>query len=87
MERLLVEKSLERRGQIGPLYAHEAVFLLLGCMLIFFVLSIIRYWISLSLWWYMSTPCLFIIGLLLSKVLRKESMNAANPYRQQRAAL
>ncbi|MHB9147440.1 MAG: hypothetical protein ACYC2U_03310 [Candidatus Amoebophilus sp.] len=73
MERLLVEKSLERRGQIGPLYVHEAVFLLLGGFIIFFVLSIIRYWVFLSLWWYTATPCLFIISLLLSKVFRKES--------------
>ncbi|MHB9147575.1 MAG: hypothetical protein ACYC2U_04035 [Candidatus Amoebophilus sp.] len=87
MERLLALKSLERKGQIGPLYVREAVFLLLGSLLIFFALSIIRYWTSLSLWWYTSTPCMFIMGLLLSKVLRKENMNVANLYRQQRAAL
>lgn len=34
MERLLVEKSLERKGQIGPLYVHEVVFLLLGCFIV-----------------------------------------------------
>jgi hypothetical protein len=73
MDKLLVAKSLEQRGKIGPLYVHEAVFLLLGCLLIFFALSIIRYWVPLSPWWYTSTPCLFVMGLVLAKILRKES--------------
>lgn len=73
MEKLMVAKSLEQRGKIGPLYVHEAVFLLLGCLSIFFALSIIRYWVPLSNWWYTATPFLFVMGLILAKVLRKES--------------
>ena len=73
MENLLVAKSLEQRGKIGPLYVHEAVFLLLGCLLIFFALSFIRYWVPLSAWSYTAIPCLFVIGLVLAKILRKDS--------------
>lgn len=73
MRNLLVYKGLERRGKIGPLYVHEALFLLLGCLAIFLLLSIVRYWVCLSLWWYTSTPCLFVMGILLAKLLGKQT--------------
>ena len=71
MGRRVVEKSFKQRGPIGPFYIHEAVFLLL----IFFALLIIRYWIPLRLGWYTTTPCLFVIKLILTQVLRKNKLN------------
>ena len=71
MEPLIVSKTLERRGKLGPFYLHEVVFLTLGCVLLFLGVMLFRSFLSRR--WLLSAPSLFFVVMLLVKALRSEA--------------
>jgi len=71
-EDLLTCKSLEQRGRIGPLHIHEVVLLLVGSLLVFFGVLLLRRALELSLMWLLAAPAFFLSVCLALQALRKD---------------
>ena len=72
MEPLIVSKALEHKGKIGPFFLHELVGLLLGCMLLFFGVLLLKSLVAISRLWLLLSPALFLVVTGLVKALRQE---------------
>ena len=73
MTALIVNKAIERRGKIGPLYIYEALFLGLVGMAYLLGIIFLHAWCNISQVWLLSCPAflgLLFLGLL---VCRKNS--------------
>lgn len=68
---LIVNKSIEKRGKIGPLYIHEALFLGLSGMAYLFAMMLLNGWLNVSKIWMLTLPAWLGGGLFVLLVCRK----------------
>ncbi|MBX9889974.1 MAG: hypothetical protein K2X94_01750 [Amoebophilaceae bacterium] len=73
MTDLIVNKRIEKRGMIGPLYIYEALFLAILTMAYFFVLVVLNFIFHVSKLWVLTCPALFFMVLFFLVFFRKSS--------------
>ncbi|TSJ81113.1 MAG: hypothetical protein NMK33_01125 [Candidatus Cardinium sp.] len=68
---IIVNKSIEKREMIGPLYTHEALLLVLFSMVSLFGLMVLNKIFKISKLWMLTCPALFFLLLILLRYMRK----------------
>lgn len=68
---MIVNKSIEKRGMIGPLYTHEALLLVLCSIVSLFGLMILHKIFKISKLWMLTSPALLFLLLMLLRYTRK----------------
>jgi len=68
---MIVNKSIEKRGMIGPLYVHEALLLALFSMVSFLGLMVLNRLFQISKLWMLTCSALLFLLLILLRSTRK----------------